>query len=431
MTFIRKYKDYILDGLQILLLFLLGFKFLNLQLVFSIILFIFLLVRYFFQNRFLEIKKQVKHELFDLIVLFVFLTTTPIIKSYFDRGNIFSNFFHFSFLPLMFWLSVRTLSSDISLNGCTSIVSYFVGCFFFICFCKGYTFAQFGLKSNVRMFYDIWTKEVISSTIASLYLLPIFLMCISLFVYFVSKKKTALFSVIFIIPILVCLYISIRLSNRGFFVAGLISIYFLAYVLFFLFDTRKSTKNIYILYILLGVSVVMLGFALAIAFNLFGFKDKLMGIPFFYRFLTGGTDSLRSQIYRDFFANALHYPMGGLLQSGVIKSGKYVHNSIFDLYGVTGILPTLCFLYFIIRFMIFGSFKKTYSKNILFSLIFLTLFYGALSISFFEPTISANGYYFAAFFAFFSIVSRDTNLFIKPEIKKLSEEKKGEFQTSN
>ena len=428
MTFITKNKDQILDIIQISLFFLLGFKFLNLDMHISILLFAFIVFRLLLQNNLSDLKQITKKEVWDILIVVVFAVSTVLFKSIFDGASmLFKNTFHFFFLVVMFWLSSRTFSSKIGFNGLTYLISYYLGVFLYISLSAGATFAQFGLKSDVRLFMDVWTKEYITCTIASIYLIPVFMLSISAMAYLIRKKHFVL-SVALLIPIFIAGYISFRLQNRGFFVAVAIALFFFCYVVFFQFNSLKAsdkdTRFFFLAYIPLALSLIALVFTVFTRFNVFGLADIMKDIPFLNRIISGGTDKARSDIYNHFFQNCWRYPFGGLKQNNLLGEGHYVHNAFLDLYAVAGIVPFICFIYFFVRFIIVVIFKKKYHTNSVFFMGIISIFLALFAISFFEPIFDANAYYFASFFGMFSIVTRDYPLSFKKKIVEENTENK-------
>ena len=407
MTFIKKHVDHIFGLAQIAVFFLLGFQIGGLSKILSVVAFVIVAFRFFMLYRVRCTLECFKTELCDIIVLSVFIVSLIICKTIFDGISLFTNnLFHFGFLVVLFWLSSRTLNSKFGLNGLSNLLAYFVGSFLFICLNCGVSFADFGLKSNVRLFIDCWTGEYISSTIASLYILPLFMVSLSLIAFFAFKKRLVL-PLVLLIPVLIGIYLSARLGNRGFFVASAFSIFIMCHIIYFQLDIQKNSKYDWLLYIPLALSLSVLVLSLLTRFNVFGISDSLAKIPLFERFLTGGTDTTRKQIYESFFKVAWKYPFGGTIQSGALENGQYVHNAFLDMYGHAGIICLICFLYFVVRTFISVTFKGIYKEKLLLVYLLVPLFLGILSISFFEPVFNANAYYFASFFGFFSLVARD------------------------
>lgn len=422
-TFITKNKNTILDSLQIFLFFLLGFNFFNLNLYISIALFVFIFIRLFFKNKISGFKDIFKKELVDIAVLATFIVSFVLFKTIFDgKSMIFKNVFHFLFLIILFWVSSRSFETDLGYKGLSSVIGYFAGCFLYISISCGITFAEFGLKSNVRLYIDVWTREYFSSTIASLYLIPIFILSLSMFGILI-RKKHYLLSATFLIPIIISTYISIRLANRGFFLAAIIAIFIFCYLIYFQYNSLrkddKENKYFFLLYIPLILSFLALIFVLFVRFNVFGIADAMKNIPFLDRIISGGTDKVRSEIYKSFFRNGWRYPFGGLKQSGSLEHGEYVHNAFLDMYACAGIIPLICFMFFIVRFVTVILVKRRYKNDSILFFVITSLLLALVSISLFEPIFNANGYYFASYFALFSFVSRDYPFVIDKKKKKL------------
>ncbi len=410
-AFIKRNKLQIADSIQIFLFFLLGFQFFKLETFISIGIFIISAICLVVKYKISVIKENIGNEIIDLSVLTLFVLSFVVFKTIHSSfSDLPKNAFHFGYLIILFWLASRASLSDFGWKGLTNIISFFIGCFLYISICSGLTFANFGLKSDVRLFLDLWTNNYFSSTIASVYLIPIFvvsLVCVLLLL----KKKKYLFAVIPLVPCIISSFISIRLENRGFFVAVLIALLLFCYLVYFqtndLSNKKKDDKYAVLTYIPFFLSVIFLVLVIFMRFNILGLTDAMKKIPFLNRIVSGGTNAKRSAIYSAFFENFWKFPFGGLKQSGSLVYGDYVHNAFFDIYAVAGLIPMVCFTYFFVRFYYLCVVKKAYRDDFLSFLFLSSMVLSLFAMSLFEPIFDINGYYFASVFGLFSIFVKD------------------------
>lgn len=144
--------------------------------------------------------------------------------------------------------------------------------------------------------------------------------------------------------------------------------------------------------------------------NTGGLQDIVSKIPILDRFLSGGSDSMRIEIYKSFFINFWKYPLGGLSLSGDLFNGfsstQYAHNVWLDVYGIAGIIPFVCFTYLtIIAFTAITIFIRSRDSTFQ-GITLIVAFVGLCAVFLFEPVIQSDPYVFALFFMFCGLFDR-------------------------
>lgn len=279
--------------------------------------------------------------------------------------------------------------------------SFFLGLFMLVALNTIYTISMTGFFQTHRILFNIWTpNETKAATYYSLQVGVLSAISAPLFILGIRKNKWhyCLFSVL---ALLISFYGSIMLANRSFFVTFALSF------LSFLFIVGYKNYDRYSKLIWCTISAFLAAVILFLIFfiaDIANFQDIVAKIPILNRFFSGGSDSMRIEIYKSFFINFWKYPLGGLSISGDLFNGlnstQYAHNVWLDIYGIAGIIPLVSFVYLTMicfnAIIVYVRSNKTSFKGISLIIAFVGLF----GVFLFEPVIQSDPYIFSIFFMF-------------------------------
>ena len=273
-------------------------------------------------------------------------------------------------------------------------------------------FFGLSLSKGQPLISDLSKLTMLSRTGISLYLLPFSCICFNHIINFKWKIKSFLNYTLLAFSFFVILFsfiVSMNIGNRAFIIAFLISLIFISFFKILKLK-NKIVKNI--LLIILWIAILS-GFCL-----IFGLVPSFLAdIPIFKRFLEGGSNSTRLNLYKVFFAHFILKPFGGIFN---YLDDYYVHNFLLDIYNFTGIFPFSIFTYLFIKSILsYYKIKKYTSfppKNVHFCYIG---FVACISIGLFEPLFQANPFTIFFFITFFvtSIYVKSQNRFNYKVIK--------------
>lgn len=235
----------------------------------------------------------------------------------------------------------------------------------------------------------------VSRTGISLYIVPIFSLSLwTLLFWKGSEKKLSIWAkAISVLVIIIILYWSLFIGNRA-----PIVVFGLLILVFWLIKIFQSKNSVFryasvVVITLAGICALLLVTGLV--------PDFIKRIPVFQRFILGGSDSARLNLYVQFFTNCWRYPFGGVYEC---IDDYWVHMFWLDIYTMTGIVPFALFSCLFVR----TGYRYVMSQrvlrfarpsgNALFACL-LSLFFLGL----FEPLFSANSItlvFFAALFGY-------------------------------
>ena len=252
----------------------------------------------------------------------------------------------------------------------------------------------FSLSKSQPLISSLLNYEILSRTGLSLYLMPLSVLSFSYILnYRFNSRSFVKWTLLFLsfITIIFSIVCSNNIGNRAYIVAFMIAV-----IIISLFKIAIIKNNI-IKYILIGFILLIV---IALICLLFGFVPSfLTNIPVFSRFLSGGSNSDRIKLYREFFTHFIFKPFGGTF---VYISDTYIHNFWLDIYNFTGIIPFALFTFLIVRsFYIYG---KQYLNNAINDNknIFFEGMISIFAIGLFEPMLQANPFTYFFFVVFIS-----------------------------
>lgn len=139
---------------------------------------------------------------------------------------------------------------------------------------------------------------------------------------------------------LIAIVTSMIVGNRAF--AVCVVAWFL--VQFFVLLAKVQNKSL--LYILFSVYFALIILFILVFFGVIPIPENLLKFYVVQRFLNGGSNSDRMNLYKYFFQNFWRYPFGGMYNN----LGRYLHNFYLDIYNFSGVVPFLLFSFFLIVF---------------------------------------------------------------------------------
>ena len=357
---------------------------------------------------------------FLAITLLVFLKALVCKKVRFTRGLLFVtlfSIFFFVFFCLTYKFEIKTIIQYLIGPFCLFVYGQsiatsdnkekeiFNGLFFYV---SGLSFltiinvlysgANMGFFSSIRNFYYVWTPGITkSSTLFSIH--ADIIAAFSIGVLFWKKTNRKWYYVLFSsIGLILSIYFSIVLSNRSFFITLIVAL-----LVAILLSLKRNKKMFYPFFIsIIFISSFLLIWLLLIYSNVFGLGELALRVPLLQRFLMGGSNSLRLEIYKTFFMNFWKYPFGGLSTSGLLMNGsettEFVHNTFLDVYAESGLIPCILILY-IFYASIRGFINILKCKDFNNDFLFIA-FIGVLGGFLFEPVVISDPYIFGVFFIF-------------------------------
>ena len=183
-----------------------------------------------------------------------------------------------------------------------------------------------------RLAYDIWHKSYISVTVQGL--LFLFPTAASIALLFFGNRK-------WIIPALLILFISVynavqQAYRTFFFIAGLVLVGVLIYILFNANISPKRRLQIILCFIII-FAIILIFWETDIAH----LRSLLTSTRLYRRITQGDLKSAGGRIYiwKSFFENWLRYPFGSNNYYALYNGHSYAHNFWLDIYRVSGIFP--------------------------------------------------------------------------------------------
>ena len=291
---------------------------------------------------------------------------------------------------------------------------------YFLCFAFGmfisaiitilatFRFYGFSLSRSQPILNSLLNYEIIARTGLSLYLMPLSVLAFAYVIDCKFNNRSLIKCTIFLLSFIVIIFsivCSNNIGNRAYIVAFLIAVIIISFFKVILIN------NEFLKYATLSIILLLVIFILCL---LFGFvPDFLSSIPVFSRFSSGGSNSARITLYKEFFTCFLLHPFGGTYH---YITDIYVHNFWLDIYNFTGIIPFGLFTFLFVRSLYY--YGKQYFGNNNLSKEQKLFFYGMISmfaIGLFEPIFQANCFtYF--FFIVFIVSAPNTTVISKKMI---------------
>lgn len=231
-------------------------------------------------------------------------------------------------------------------------------------------------RTEFRVAFDFWRKEIIAVTSCSLYYVP--LMSIALGYLFYGKKK--LEKTLSFIIIAIGLFANVAYANRTI-------IYLIALLviirLFYLISKRKVNFKIASI-CLLGIVIISYG----LYTDVFDIRTQILNLNIAQRLV--GDDVGRISVWINFFeSDWWRYPFGG--KNGNLAYG-YAHNLWIDTLHTVGFAPFIFLLIFTI--FSFDTVKRFYQNSRIDKRVYVYLIGGMAISCGVEPIIESNPYYF-------------------------------------
>lgn len=393
-NFILKNKNRVFAIAFCILYFCLGIGLFNLDLYISFLIFGVLLL-YLLISR--DQTKAVFNALLskkkELLIILIFSSTFFLFATVWDFSHVFQNGFHLIFLPIIFFVPTSLFYLQDKRLGLFFIISFFSGLFFQGLLIAGNTFAYSGIFNNTsRQLYDVWTNKRTSCTALTVYLGPL----TGLSIYFIINPKQLRFLLpVFISIPLISSFLSYTYQNRSFFV--ILFILIICNLLYSFSGKQWSSKIAYIVCaVIFGCFGLYILAVILISNNVFNIAEKIIKIPFLYRVFSGGSNSERINLYKEFFSQ-IYYIFGGIK----LKTAAYVHNVWLDIYATSGLIPSACFILLSVYLIIFYIKAPRGDGNC--TRTTFPLLMGWMLVGFFEPIFHISYYAFNSIFFFIAL----------------------------
>lgn len=327
---------------------------------------------------------------FFLLLLFGLLYN---LFTFLDHTWGFNYLFYYLFLPI---LGYQFAFQEEKKSGKRTLLVLFfvsVGMFLHAVEVVGISFLFNGLRlGEGQPLFRSLSGDIMSRTGLSLYLMPAQGLAVAFLFSIREFQRNRFFWMSVVLSLFVIAFgitTSSLVGNRAFLIA------FAVLAVLAILNECFQIKSDAVKIIASGICFV---FFLCVMFLMAGIvPDFLKSIPVFERFLTGGSNSARLDIYKIFFTNFYLYPFGGVHR---VIDEYYIHNFLLDIYNFGGVFPFVifCFLFFVAAL----QFAKRNASGVLqprrryYLYSMLSLF----SIGLFEPIFQANQltlFYFALF----------------------------------
>lgn len=273
------------------------------------------------------------------------------------------------------------------------------------------TSLNYGLFQTSRLFLDIWGygKTFVAATGVNPYI--VLMSAISFPLMFIKSDYKRWWHVLIgALGLIFSLYVSFVLQNRTGVVVIAIEFFFFFFFLT-LIDFKKNKKLILTIVVLF--TFLILAFVIAYNSSL-KFKEMVNSIPVLNRLLNFNEDSYseRRELYSIFFDRFIYYPFGGMTANGGIVNNEgivisgYFHNTVLDVYKISGVIPTVFFIMLILMMVKNQLDYFVYSKDAFFKLFIGEIIVAILGMFFLEPMFEANIYFFLLVFLIYGSVER-------------------------
>jgi hypothetical protein len=197
------------------------------------------------------------------------------------------------------------------------------------------------------LFDPIVNMAINSSSINNILIVP--------FLYYLNliyQKNSIALKIISLLNIFICITIGLYLKGRIFI--------FLLCINIFIISIIKLSPNKKIIFILI--------------FALLFYNYEILIEPALLDRLGLGVSSNRFLHYENFFINFHNFPFGGMPINTDIEETRWFHNIFFDTYKISGFLPTLLLLLYLL-FTFYVLYKNIKSNGFTFySIIILNIF---------------------------------------------------------
>ena len=260
-------------------------------------------------------------------------------------------------------------------------LSIVLGLFVSFLFILVATVKRQGLYFAGGVLTDYWTNWTVSRTGISLYCVGA--MGIGTFVICAKTPFRKWYTIVgSVLIIALSTVVGVVAGNRSFLVSLLSLVAF--WVVYALLKIKKTAVKGAII---ATVSVLFIGFVL-LYIGVIPIPDFLLKIPVVSRILSGGSNSERLLLYKEFFSNFYKYPLGGVQN---VMTRRFVHNFWLDFYTYGGVISFgLVTLLFVRSFF---NARLCYRKGIISLptvLLILTLAVAYASLGMLEPIYQAN-----------------------------------------
>jgi hypothetical protein len=271
------------------------------------------------------------------------------------------------------------------------------------------TVYQQGILFDGGYLITAWPYQIYLRTGLSLYLLSFSSLCFPLIL--VKNDLRKWYSLpLFVLAIVFAVWSSSVAGNRSFIlvIAGI--------VLFFCINAIIKFKKFYLLALFSFVIVLPLIVVFLFYANIIAPPEWLLNINVIKRFLSGGSDISRSDLYIEFFENCYKYPFGGMN-----KILTYVHNVWLDVYNYGGLIPFVLETIIIVDYIIkMRRYSISVPPSSFTKICLITLSLGIAFLSLFEPLVQANIFVLFPLFIIYGYICRKnkkrfTNIVFKVE----------------
>ena len=189
------------------------------------------------------------------------------------------------------------------------------------------------LGTTGRNLISIWTNEKIAVTLVGL--LSAFVVGYSFSIIIFDKFR--IHKIIAIVSMVFVVLINMQTATRTPFIMMLLTAGMFLTVLIFEKSSMNKVKYLGI-FVFIGFCIV-----LAIAFNVFGFKDYILSSNVFERFNEEGMETGRIDIMKFYFDNMFKYPWGGSNVENLYGLGAHnIWQQCYDDYGCIAGFLLLC-----------------------------------------------------------------------------------------
>ena len=322
---------------------------------------------------------------------------------------------YFIFCPPVFYLLGSSSSENCDRRSILFLCAFASGMFLsaFSIILNTFLMQGIGLGRGQQLFPHFGSDEIMSRTGLSLYLMPACGVAVSTLFSFSPKKRQTFWDFIpMISSFFICLFslfCSSQVGNRAFIVAfALLAIVGCITLIFRLkSNTAKTILLLLVGFVMLFSVLLVLGWV----------PSFLANIPVFDRFLKGGSNESRLNMYKQFLLNGWRKPFGGTF---VYLDDYYLHNFWLDIYTFAGIVPFAIFSYLLVMaFTRYGRFKISNLSTVPGIRLIFFVNVAFMAIGLFEPLFQANPFAFGPFALFFGACASLKKKTVKIDILRI------------
>lgn len=268
-----------------------------------------------------------------------------------------------------------------------------------------YTLFFTGQDMSQGVIYYFWTGGTGARTGLQILLVPLVGTFFGYLVTFDKKNKlSVLLFFALSLYLVLTIYFSLEISNRAIFV-----VIMLLFVVLFI-RGLLAIKQTKIKIALLFLFSIVCGLLFGVYIGIIPLPDFLANIPVISRFLSGGSNEARIELYLRFFELAPRYLFGGM-----DSELTYVHNFVLDIYTYAGIVPFLLFVVCLAFFFLdLSTFRLKTTERMKTAKFTLFVFLSVFLLGMFEPIATARPFVISYMGVFFAIASSlKTNNFVQ------------------